>query len=382
MTLNPIVIIGAGIGGLAAALGLQRRGFKVRVFERAVEIREIGAGLIVTANARRALKDLGLDDGLAALSSRVPVLHGCDYRTGEITRGVRNEDIEKRYGFSTLQVHRADLHGLLMAAVDRNDPAALHAGHEFASLDQTERGVNVKFVNGASIAGDALIGADGNASAVRSFVFGGEAAAFNGQVAFRALIPKERVPKAVAELQFAMHTAPRRYLLHYPLRHGEIMNLIGCGQSKAWEAEGWSIPATNDEFEQEYSDFWPELLDLIRAIPPGGLFKWGLRDREPLQRWVKGRVAMLGDAAHPMTPFLGQGACMAIEDGMLLARAFGAARDVPAALARYEAARKTRGNNVQLWSREEGLALQDPARPRKGAIELGLLDYDPVLVAV
>lgn len=382
MTLNQIIIIGAGIGGLAAALGLQRRGFKVRVFERAPEIKEIGAGLIVTANARRALSDLGVDEGLAAVSSRVDVFHTCDYRTGKITKVIENDEIEQRYGLATLQVHRADLHGLLMAAVAKNDPAALHAGHEFIALDQSDEGVNIKFANGAEVFGDVLIGADGNASPVRSFVFGGEAAAFNGQVAFRALISKDQVPSGINRLHLAMHTAPRRYLLHYPLRHGEIVNLIGCGQSKTWEAEGWAIPATNDEFEQAYSDFWPELLALIRTIPPGALFKWGLRDREPLERWVNGRVAMLGDAAHPMTPFLGQGACMAVEDAMLLARAFGASSGIDEALVRYEAARKTRGNNVQLWSREEGMALQDPTRPRKAAIERGLLEYDPVAVAV
>jgi salicylate hydroxylase len=179
-----------------------------------------------------------------------------------------------------------------------------------------------------------------------------------------------------------MNPAPKRYLLHYPLRGGRIMNLIGCGQSDAWEEEGWSIPATNEEFADAYSDFAPELLALIRNIPPGALFKWGLRDREPLKTWTVGRVTMLGDAAHPMTPFLGQGACMAIEDALLLGRAFAASAAVPEALQRYEAARKTRGTNVQLWSREEGLALQDPNRTRRSALDRGLLAYDPVAAPV
>jgi salicylate hydroxylase len=283
---------------------------------------------------------------------------------------------------ATLQVHRADLHGLLMEAVRANDPGCLRPGHEFLGLEQDEAGVSVKFANGASDSADVLIGADGNASAVRTLLFPGEATKFNGQVAFRALIPDELVPASIRQLQMAMNPAPRRYLLFYPLRGGRIMNLIGCGQSDSWEAEGWSIPATNEEFANAYSDFAPELVALIRNIPPGALFKWGLRDREPLKTWTVGRVTMLGDAAHPMTPFLGQGACMAIEDALLLGRAFAASETVHDALRRYEAARKTRGTNVQLWSREEGRALQDPNRTGRSALDRGLLAYDPVAVPV
>ena len=146
--------------------------------------------------------------------------------------------------------------------------------------------------------------------------------------------------------------------------------------------EGWSIPATNEEFLRHYSDFAPEILELIRNVPPGALFKWGLRDREPLPTWTQGRVAMLGDAAHPMLPFLGQGACMALEDALVLGRAFAAAGTVDEALARYEAARRTRGTNVQLWTREEGITLQDPTRKRRTALDRGLFDYDPATVPV
>ena len=374
-----IIVIGAGIGGLAAALALQRRGFQVAVYERALEI---GAGVVIAPNARRALRDLGVDAALEALSCSVSVLHTCDYRTGEIVRTNHNEQVIERQGMGVLQVHRADLHTLLMEAVRANDPSALWPGHEFVGLDQDATGVSVSFANGAQRLEDVVIGADGNTSAVRSLLFPGEAPRFNGQVAFRALIPDELVPASIWQRQFAMHPAPRRYLLHYPLRRGRIMNLIGCGQTASWHEEGWSIPATNEEFEDHYSDFAPELLALIRAIPPGGLFKWGLRDREPLKTWTLGRVTMLGDAAHPMTPFLGQGACMALEDALLLGRAFAAASPIDEALARTEAARKTRGTTVQLWSREEGMALQDPMRPRRTALDRGLYDYDPLAVPV
>ena len=377
-----IIIVGGGIGGLAAGLALQRRGFKVVIYERAPEFREIGAGLIVTANARRALRDLGVDDALAALSSCVPVRMACNYATGAVLDETQTDDIQRKYGFASLQVQRGDLHGVLHDAVRANDGAALRAGHAFVSLTQDAAKVTVRFANGATDEAEAVIGADGNASAVRSFLFPGEATHFNGQVAFRALIPDELVPPAVHRQRMVMHPAPKRYLLHYPLRGGRIMNLIGCGQAANWEEEGWAIPATNDEFAAAYADVTPHLLDMIHCIPPGALFKWGLRDREPLATWVLGRVAMLGDAAHPMTPFLGQGACIAVEDALVLGRAFAASATVHEALSRYEAARKTRGTNVQLWSREEGQALQDPSKPRRSAVDRGLLDYDPVSAIV
>ena len=382
MDLKRVIIIGGGIGGLAAGLALQRRGFKVVVYERTSEFREIGAGLIVTANARKALRNLGVDAELEALSSSVPVRNTCDYASGEIIQKISNAEIERRFGLANLQVHRGDLHSVLLDAVRANDPDALQPAREFVSLEQNASEVTVHFTDGSSDRGEAVVGADGNASAVRSFLFPGDATEFNGQVAYRALIPDELLTPSIRRLAMAMHPAPKRYLLLYPLRHGRILNLIGCGQATNWEEEGWAIPATNEEFASAYADFAPELIALIRSIPSDELFKWGLRDREPLKTWIAGRVAMLGDAAHPMTPFLGQGACIAIEDALVLGRAFAASDTVEEALQRYERARKTRGTNVQLWSREEGQALQDPAKPRRTAIDRGLLDYDPVSVTV
>jgi salicylate hydroxylase len=257
----------------------------------------------------------------------------------------------------------------------------LLAGHALVNLEQDVDGITVSFANGLGGRGDALIGADGNASAVRSRLFPGEAPKFIGQVSFRALMPSDLAPAAIRERGLATYPGPKRLLMHYPLRGGTIMNLIGTGQSAAWAEEGWSVPASVEEFVAAYAAFAPELLALIRAIPAGALFKWGLRDREPLKTWIMGRATLLGDAAHPMTPFLGQGACIAIEDGLLLGRAFAAAESIEAALLRYEAARRTHGTNVQLWSREQGQALQD-SRKGSTAIERGLYDYDPVTVPV
>ena len=376
-----IVIIGAGIGGLTAALALQRRGFRPVVYERAPIAREIGAGVIIWPNARRALRDLEIDEALAAISSDVRTSYFCDYATGSILDVRWGEQLVEKHGMGNLQVHRGDLHGLLLQAVLANSAEAVHPGHQFIRLAQDGDGITVEFANGARVPCDVVVGADGNASAVRSYLFPGEAPVFTGQVSFRALIPWDVLPPAIAERKYAMYPGPQRMLLHYPLRGGRIMNLVANGRSASWEEEGWAIPATNEEFAAAYSDFAPEVVAMIHSIPAGSLFKWGLRDREPLATWTKGRVTMLGDAAHPMSPFLGQGACIAIEDGLVLGRAFELAGSIEEALARYEAARKIRGTNVQLWSREQGRNLQ-ASRKGQTAIERGLLDYDPATVPV
>ncbi|MGH1488128.1 MAG: FAD-dependent monooxygenase [Acidimicrobiales bacterium] len=381
-TVDRVIVVGGGIGGLSLALGLQRRGIAVSVYERASELREIGAGIILQPNGRNGLVDLGVDAAVEAVSSCPIVFHGCDYATGEVLTSTPSARVAENFGLPALAVHRADLHSAILAAVRANDPHAVQAAHEFVSLDQDEGGVTVRFANGATDRACLVVGADGNGSAVRSFVFGSERATFNGQVAFRAVLPIDDVPAIVRERELAMHRGPDRYLLYYSLRGGKLMNLIGCGRTDEWEEEGWSIPATAAQFLDAYSDFAPHLLDLIIAVPDDDLFKWGLYDREPLETWTSGRVAMLGDAAHPMTPFLGQGASMAIEDAVVLARAIEGSDSVATALKRYEAARVERGNNVARWSWEEGKALQNPAIKNKGAVGYGLLTYDPAAVPV
>jgi salicylate hydroxylase len=192
------------------------------------------------------------------------------------------------------------------------------------------------------------------------------------------------VPDDIKEHPFAMFVGRNRVLLHYPLRHRTIMNVIGVGREPLWQEEGWRIPATVEEFASLYGDFYPAALQLISAIPPGALFKWGLRDREPLHRYSKGRVTMLGDAAHPMTPFLGQGACIAIEDALVLGRAFIASKTFSEAFAIYEGTRKERANGVQLASRQQADEIQGVtkrgANPGANADDRGLYLYNPVTV--
>jgi salicylate hydroxylase len=383
MQIERISIIGAGIGGLTAALALQRFGYRVSIFEQARELREIGAGVIITPNAMHALNFLGVGAQVAKDAGSTEAMLTRRLATGEILK-TRAPVSAETHGAAYRQVHRADLHAALAAAVLKNDPHCVFLDHCFDTLTQDPKRVVATFDNGETATSDILIGCDGNASKVRACVFGDEVVNYTGQVAFRALLPMADVPAEVAAHAFTMYVGPNRYFLHYPLRHRTLMNVIAVGREPQWQDEGWRIPADVSEFESLYADIYPPALQLIRAISAGTLFKWGLRDREPLQQYCKGRVAMLGDAAHPMTPFLGQGACIAIEDAMVLGRAFAAAEPFQDAFRIYEGTRKERANGVQLASRRQGDEIQGVtargANPGTDAMERGLYSYNPVTV--
>jgi 2-polyprenyl-6-methoxyphenol hydroxylase-like FAD-dependent oxidoreductase len=385
MNLSRISIVGGGIGGLTAALALQHFGYRVSVFEQTPELREVGAGVIITPNAMHALNFLGVGESIFNAAGPGEALATRHFQTGEILKlRAAGTDYAERFGATYHQVHRVDLHAALASAVRANDPDCVFLGHRFEALTQDTEKVMAQFANGASSTSDVLIGCDGNASKVRESLFGDETVSYTGQVAFRALLPMTSVPASIQEYPFAMFVGANRYFLHYPLRRRTVMNLIGVGREPRWQEEGWRIPATVEEFESLYGDLYPPALQLIGAISKGTLFKWGLRDREPLQRYSKGRVTMLGDAAHPMTPFLGQGACIAIEDAMVLGRAFGAANTIAEALLLYENTRKERANGVQLASRRQADEIQGVtakgANPGRDALERGLYSYNPVTV--
>jgi salicylate hydroxylase len=385
MNASRISIVGAGIGGLSAALALQHFGYRVSVFEQARELREIGAGVTITPNAMHALNFLGVGEKVAKNAGPTEAYLIRHFQTGEVMKIRANgTDYVERFGANYHQVHRADLNATLADAVLRNDPNCVFLDHRFEALSQDSEHVVATFTNGKTVASDVLIGCDGSASKVRACAFGDEVVNYTGQVAFRALLPMADVPAGIMKMPFAMFVGVGRVMLHYPLRHRTIMNVISVAREPRWQEEGWTIPATIEEFLELHSDFHPDALELIRAIPPGTLYKWGLRDREPLQQYSKGRVAMLGDAAHPMTPFLGQGACMAIEDAMVLGRALATASTFEEAFAIYENTRKERANGVQLASRQQADENQGVtergANPGANADDRGLYLYNPVTV--
>jgi salicylate hydroxylase len=382
-----VIVIGAGIGGLTAALSLHRHGFKVSVYEQASELGEFGAGLLVTPNAMHALEFLRIGEVIAATSNVSNELLIRHFQSGKIIhRRPDGHYYKSKYGAGHFQVHRADLHNALKAAVLAHDPDCVHLAHAFGNLVQSESGVSARFVNGLVVEGDALIGCDGYRSAVRDAVYGSAPASYTGQVAFRALISCENELEYFSKQGASMYIGPDRMFLHYPLRKNTLMNVVAISRQPRWEQEGWAISAKAGELLELYQDFHPLVLGMIGAILPETLFKWGLRERNPLEQWTIGRVSTLGDAAHPTSPFLGQGAVMAIEDGMVLGRCFAEAISPEDALLRYERARKHRANAVQIHSRERANALQSSnleyLGPGRSADDLGLFEYDPTTVPV
>ena len=384
-----IVLIGAGIAGLTAARALQTFGFRVRVYEQAPRLAEVGAGLTVSPNATHVLNAIGLEQTLAAIGMR-PERGGVKHwQSGELMVEIaRGHDMLARYGAAYYQVHRADLHQALAAAVTAHDPAAIVLGHTFESLHDDGRRVHLRFANGATVSADVAIGSDGLRSAVRAALFGAAQPKFTGYIAYRGLVPVAKLPPDIIRPTSCISTGPRRSFTRYLLRGGTLVNFVGLCERDDWREEGWSIPASVEEVLAEYAGWYEDVRTIIRNTPPEGLIKWALFDREPLESWTVGRVALLGDAAHPMLPFLGQGAAMGIEDAMVLARAFAAAGTLEEALRRYVEARRTRTTWVMLQSRETArnyhsgrVENYQPGR-HVSAESLGIMAYNPAAVPV
>ncbi len=384
-----IVIIGAGIAGLTAARALQTLGFRVRVYEQAPQLGEVGAGLTISPNATHALEAIGLRDVLARIGMRPDRGGVKDWQSGELMVEIsRGSQMLEKYGAAYYQMHRADLHGALADAVATADPQAIRLDHSCRALRDHGGHVEIEFENGARTTADVAIGADGVRSAVRGLLFGAERPRFTGYIAFRGLVPFASLPPGIIEPSSCLSTGPHHSFTRYLIRAGSVVNFVALAERDDWREEGWSIRASVDELLNEYKGWHEDVRTIIRSSPPDGIFKWALFDREPLPAWTRGRVTLLGDAAHPMLPFLGQGAAMGIEDGLVLARAFAAAGSLDDALRRYEQARRERTTEVMLQSRATALNYHsgDRANFQPGrhvsAESLGLMTYNPATVAV
>jgi salicylate hydroxylase len=366
-----IGIVGAGIGGLTAALAMLRRGQNVTVLEQAPELGEVGAGLTLTPNATRVLVDLGLGEVLADIAdspARQSVNH---YQTDAVlVNTARGEDTRERYGAPYYQVHRAD-------------------AHEFTGLEQNKDTVRLSFADGQELEFDAVVGADGIKSLVRQELMGEESPRFTGYVAWRGLVPIERLPENLIRPQSAVIIGTEKLVARYLIRHGKLLNYVAFARKSGWETESWTVHSEVSELLEEFSDFSDTVRTFLGATPPELCYKWALHDRDALPSWTRGRVTLLGDAAHPMLPFLGQGAVMAIEDGMVLARAFEIEADPTIAMQMYEDARRERTAMVQEQSRQMPLRFHAGARTgdydenkHRNEEALGLFDYNPMQVAI
>jgi 2-polyprenyl-6-methoxyphenol hydroxylase-like FAD-dependent oxidoreductase len=366
-----IVVVGAGIGGLTAALALRQAGFDVHVYEQTSILREVGAGVAISPNATRILRTLGLADALALVGVRSHSLDSRDWRTGALLGRVPlGEQAVERWGAPFYHLHRADLHNALRAALGEGH---ITPGARCVAIRQDETTVTARFADGREASGNLLIGADGIHSVVREHVAGADRPLYSGQVSWRGLAPGEVGREAELEVRHHSFWGPRQQFVCFYVSGGRLMNWVSNTEGDGeWREESWSARGDRDEVLALHAEWHPAVRALIAGTQQ--VFKWALFDRPPLEQWTRGRVTLLGDAAHPMLPYLAQGAGQSIEDAALLSHCLATGReDLQGALGKYADIRHDRTAALQAASREAGrlVRLTDPVEVEARNVQLG-----------
>ena len=347
-----VAIIGGGIGGLTAANTLSRAGIEVAVYEAAAELREIGAGVALHANAMRVLRAIGVEEAVRKVAGRSQWQTTRNWKTGRVISKSSRQQQAAAFGLLGATVHRADLLDVLAGAL----PAGIVTLGKRCTEVLPDGDIAVaRFADGGEIEADIIVGADGIHSPVRASLFGPDAPRFTGKICYRSVIPTEAVRGIRPDTDLAQWFGPHGTIVLYPLRGEELINVVCHYDDASYRHESWIAECGREEVLERYAGWHESLLRLFAAAQTW--YKWALYDRDPIPRWTRGRVTVLGDAAHPMLPYLGQGACQAIEDGAVLATALSAeAADPLTGLARYERTRRPRASRVVLTSRERGLS--------------------------
>ncbi len=376
-----IGVIGGGIGGLAAALSLLARGHDVHVYERAPALGEVGAGVQVSPNASRVLHGLGLAAPLARTGVRPLAFHQRRWDDGRtLLRSPLAEPLEAEFGFPHYQMHRADLLAALAGALP---PERLHLGRRLADVHERGERVQAQFADGGVAEHDALVGADGIHSRVRRLVFGADDPRFTGCVAYRGLVPAERLRDLGLEVTAQIWMGPGAHFVHYFVSGGRCVNFVAIVERDAWTRESWT---DRGDLTEALADFggWHAQVHTILERLGNDPYVWALFDRAPMARWTSGRVTLLGDACHPMLPFMAQGAAQAIEDGATLAAVLDP-DDIAASLRRYEHLRLPRATRITELSHANKTRFHLPDGPeqraRDAAMAAGATDFSFAAVA-
>jgi salicylate hydroxylase len=353
-----VAIIGAGIGGLAAAAALRKLGCEVLLYERASELGEVGAGLQIGPNGVKVLRALGLEHTLGGLGFEPTHIVSVAWDDARLRfREPLKAIAVERYGAPYITAHRADLHRLLQNMVPST---AVHLDTRCTGVASNERQAVARFADGKEIEADVIVGADGIRSIVRESLFGEAPARFTEQIGWRGIVPIDCVPTQVGpgksvridRTEYVGWIGPNGHVICYPIRGGELYNMFIGRVSQDWAEESWTVPSSKQDMLASFAGWNEALLGMLDKIEQ--VFKWGIYDRDPLSQWTQGRIALLGDAAHPMMPTLAQGASITLEDSYALARNLVRYRDEPRlGLKAYEAERLDRARRVQLQARQQ-----------------------------
>jgi salicylate hydroxylase len=342
-----IAIIGGGIGGLAAALALERRGAEVVVYEQSAVHSEIGAGINLTPNAVKAFRALGLERDIEDIGWGSEWLIIRSWKSGRYISRNRRGEFRQKFGAPNLTVHRADLLDVVRGALATTE---IRLGMRAVAVEADDRIAVARFADGSAIEADVVIGADGIHSAVRNSLFGADAPRFTGCICWRGMAAVADLPRDINTADGTMWLGPHGHVVHYRVRRGELVNIVAHIDSDAWTEESWTRECDVAEVATTYAA-WNSALTRLYPYSTRW-YKWALYDRDPLQRWTKGRATLLGDSAHAMLPYLGQGAAMAIEDGCVLAAMIARhGDDLGKALVAYEQMRAPRAKAAVLGSR-------------------------------
>ena len=345
-----IAIIGGGIGGLTAAVAMHQQNIEVEVYEQSTQISEIGAGVSLSPNAIKAYRGLGLEAQIAAAGFESDNQLVRTWNTGNVISQVPRKGVyKKEFGAPYLSMHRADLVDMLRRQLpDR----IFHLGSRCIEVETSDTGARARFADGRQIEADIIVGADGIHSAVRRSLFGHEAPRFTGSVCWRGLVPLDAFPSGLISPDLTMYMGPRSHVIHFMVRSGTVINFVAHVESD-WTEESWTQECDRSEVMDTFAGWHEPLLLLLGSAER--YYKWALYDRDPLDRWSKGRVTLLGDSAHAMLPHIGQGACMAIEDGYTLAAMIAQMPDeLGEALQHYERHRLPRTRRAVLEARARG----------------------------